>query len=74
MKVSTVLRVLAMLPVTTATPKRSFSILRRLKNNLKIRMEQERLNASLSIYPRIGLTEEEIHQEFYKKPRRLKMY
>lgn len=67
-----ILRVLAVLPVTTATPKRMFSTLRRIKTYLRNTMGQERLNglASLNIHTHIELTEDEILVEFFKKPRK----
>lgn len=72
--VNKILRVLAVIPVTTATPERSFSTLRRMKDYLRNTMGQERLNglASLNIHHRITLTEDEILRKFFEKPRKFK--
>ncbi|KNE87407.1 hypothetical protein PSTG_19208, partial [Puccinia striiformis f. sp. tritici PST-78] len=53
--VDIIFRVLVVQPVTTATPERSFSTLRRIKNYLRNTMGQERLNglASLNIHTHI---------------------
>ncbi|XP_050529454.1 52 kDa repressor of the inhibitor of the protein kinase-like [Daktulosphaira vitifoliae] len=72
--VNKMLRILAVLPVTTATPERSFSTLRRIKDYLRNTMVQERLNglASLNIHHHINITEEEILRKFFEKPRKFK--
>jgi len=40
-----ILQLFASLPVTSATPKRTFSVLKRLKTYLRATMNEERLNS-----------------------------
>ena len=47
---SEVKRLIKIIPVTTATAKRSFSALRRLKTYLRSAMSQERLNHTMLLY------------------------
>lgn len=70
--VFTLLQILITIPVTTATAERSFSTLRRVKNYLRNRMEEERLSALalLSVYKN-EVNVEEIIDIFISKNRRL---
>ncbi|XP_043478496.1 52 kDa repressor of the inhibitor of the protein kinase-like [Leptopilina heterotoma] len=65
--------ILATLPVSAATPERSFSTLRRLKTWLRASMEQERLTglALLNIHKDLTLDIDEIINKFSKKNRRI---
>lgn len=64
--------VLATLPVSTSTPERTFSTLRRLKNYLRNPMKQERLTglALLSVHREIEVTPAEVLEDFCKLPRK----
>lgn len=72
--VYTLLKLLATLPVTTATAERSFSTLKRVKTYLRNRTAEERLNglALMSIH-RAPVSVDEIISTFMKKPRRIVM-
>ena len=67
------LKILAVLPVTTNTPERSFSTLRFLKNYLRNTCSEDRLNglAHLFINRDVACTADEVLDEMSKKPRRL---
>ncbi|XP_008185626.1 52 kDa repressor of the inhibitor of the protein kinase-like [Acyrthosiphon pisum] len=67
------LKVLCTLPVSTATPERSFSSLKRVKSYLRNCMKEDRLNGLvlLSCYRNIEITPEEILVEMAKKPRKI---
>jgi hypothetical protein len=71
------LKVVLILPVTTATCERSFSAMRRIKTWLRSRMEQNRLDnlTILNIEKDLlkNLNKEKILDEFAKKPRKLKL-
>lgn len=56
------LQIFATIPVTTASPERSFSTLRRLKNYMRSTMGQERLNglAVLNIHKEIPVNISEV--------------
>jgi hypothetical protein len=67
------LEIFAIIPVTTASPERNFSTLRRLKNNMRSTMGQEHLNglAVFNIYKEISVNE--IMDIFSKTSRRMKL-
>jgi len=67
------LQVLATLPVSTATSKRSFSTLRRLKTYLRNTTSEERVNglAMLNVHRNIEVKADRIIDELCAKPRRL---
>ncbi|XP_022176229.1 52 kDa repressor of the inhibitor of the protein kinase-like [Myzus persicae] len=68
------LKVLCTLPVSTATPERSFSSLKRVKSHLRNSMKEDHLNGLvlLSYYRNIEITlEENISDEMAKKPRKI---
>lgn len=69
----TLLQILATLPVSTATPERSFSSLRRLKNYLRNTTGENRLNglALMNIHYGIEIDANEVVDIFKKKNRRL---
>lgn len=73
--VHTILRVMAVLPVTTSTNERSFSTLRRLKNYLRSTMSENRLNglASLNIHRDIEVDVNAVLDEFFSMPRRIQL-
>ncbi|KAM7312580.1 uncharacterized protein ISCGN_009485 [Ixodes scapularis] len=64
--------ILATLPVSTSTPKRTFSTLRRLKSCLRNHIKQDRLTglALLSVHREIQVDPEEVLTDFCKLPRR----
>ncbi|KAH8025227.1 hypothetical protein HPB51_005423 [Rhipicephalus microplus] len=66
------LSILATLPVSTSTPERTFSTLRRLKSYLRNHMNNDRLTglALLSIHRELQVTPEQVLTEFCKLPRR----
>ncbi|XP_050064339.1 52 kDa repressor of the inhibitor of the protein kinase-like [Aphis gossypii] len=59
------LKILCTLPVSTATPERMFSNLKRVKSYLRNTMKEDRLNGltMLSLYRNINLTPEEVIDE-----------
>ncbi|XP_050511971.1 52 kDa repressor of the inhibitor of the protein kinase-like [Diabrotica virgifera virgifera] len=65
------LRILAVLPVTTATNERSFSTLRRLKTYLRSTMSEDRLNglASLNIHRDVEVDPQRVLEKFFSTPR-----
>lgn len=67
------LQLFCTLPVTTATPERSFSTLRYLKTYLRSTMGADRLNglALMYIHKNIDIKTDEVLDEMSKKPRRL---
>ncbi|XP_067623242.1 52 kDa repressor of the inhibitor of the protein kinase-like [Eurosta solidaginis] len=69
------LRIMAALPVTTATNERSFSTLRRLKSYLRSTMKEDRLNglASLNIHRNVNVDINSVLTEFFSVPRRVAM-
>lgn len=71
--VHTLLQILCTLPVSTATPERSFSSLKRIKTYLRNTTGQGRLNglALLSIHKDIPITSSEVIDELSKKTRRV---
>lgn len=70
--IHSLLSILATLPVSTSTPERTFSTLRRLKSYLRNPMKQERLTglALLSVHREIQVTPEEVLAAFCKLPRK----
>lgn len=64
-----ILRILCVLPITTATAERSFSALKRIKTFLRSTMGQERLNglSMLNINKDMKVDPEEILDLFAKK-------
>ncbi|KAH8028555.1 hypothetical protein HPB51_017681 [Rhipicephalus microplus] len=70
--IHSLLSILATLPVSTSTPKRSFSTLRRLKSYLRNHMNNDRLTglALLSIHRELQVTPEQVLTKFCKLPRR----
>ncbi|XP_050500925.1 52 kDa repressor of the inhibitor of the protein kinase-like [Diabrotica virgifera virgifera] len=69
------LRILAVLPVTTATNERSFSTLRRLKTYLRSTMSEDRLNglASLNIHRDVEVDPQRVLEKFFSTPRRVNL-
>ncbi|GBM69584.1 hypothetical protein AVEN_261649-1 [Araneus ventricosus] len=69
----TLLKLLAVLPVSVATVERSFSSLRRLKTYLRNTTSERRLNglAMLSIHRDIKIRDEEVLDKFVSAPRNL---
>lgn len=67
------LKLFCTLPVTTATPERSFSTLRYLKTYLRSTMGADRLNglALMYIHKNVEVKAHEVLDEMSKKPRRL---
>lgn len=67
------IKVLVTLPVTTASPERSFSTLRRLKTYLRNSVGQNRLNglALMGVHREIPIQNEEVLERFSVKARRL---
>lgn len=67
--ISKLLKIIATLPVTTATPERSFSTLRRLKTYLRSTMGDDRLNglAQLHVHREINIDPDIILNELAKK-------
>ncbi|KAH8035898.1 hypothetical protein HPB51_010650 [Rhipicephalus microplus] len=70
--IHSLLSILATLPVSTSTPERTFSTLRRLKSYLRNHMNNDRLTglALLSIHRELQVTPEQVFTEFRKLPRR----
>jgi hypothetical protein len=64
---------MALLPVSIATPERSFSCLKRIKTYLRNTTGQERLNglASMNIHKDINVSVDEVFEEFFKKTRKI---
>ncbi|KAL4154106.1 hypothetical protein QTP88_001939 [Uroleucon formosanum] len=74
--IQVLLRLFGTLPITSATPERTFSTLKRLKSYLRSTMTQERLNglAIANINKKENLTELEVLQQFSKtSPKRLQL-
>lgn len=71
--ISTLLKILVTLPVSTSASERSFSTLRRLKTYLRNTTGQHRLNglAMLNIHREISISPDEVSDELAKSPRRL---
>ncbi|XP_025410169.1 52 kDa repressor of the inhibitor of the protein kinase-like [Sipha flava] len=69
------LKILCTLPISTATPERMFSNLKRVKTYLRNTMKEDRLNGltMLSIYRGMPLTAEEVIDELGRKPRKLEI-
>lgn len=67
------LKVLATLPVSTSTPERSFSTMKRLKNFLRNSLGQERLTglALLSVHRHIKINPDDVIDRFAKEKKRL---
>ncbi|KAL4097608.1 hypothetical protein QTP88_022352 [Uroleucon formosanum] len=67
------LKILCTLPVSTPTPERTFSCLKRLKSYLQNTMTETRLNdlTMLAIHKEVPLTAEEVLNELGKKSRKL---
>ncbi|KAH7958189.1 hypothetical protein HPB51_027824 [Rhipicephalus microplus] len=70
--IHSLLSILATLPVSTSTPERTFSTLRRLKSYLRNHVNNDRLTglALLSIHRELQVTPEQVLTEFCKLPRR----
>ncbi|XP_025411852.1 52 kDa repressor of the inhibitor of the protein kinase-like [Sipha flava] len=66
------LKILCTLPISTATPKRMFSNLKRVKTYLRNTMKEDRLTM-LSIYRGMPLTTEEVIDELGRKPIKLEI-
>lgn len=74
--IQVLLRLFGTLRITSATPERTFSTLKRLKSYLRSTMTQERLNglAIANINKKENLTELEVLQQFSKtSPKRLQL-
>ncbi|XP_060856077.1 52 kDa repressor of the inhibitor of the protein kinase-like [Metopolophium dirhodum] len=67
------LKILFCLPVSTSTPERSFSGLKRIKTYLRNSMKEDRLNGLvlLSYYRNVVITPDEVLNEMAKKPRKI---
>ncbi|XP_008179618.1 52 kDa repressor of the inhibitor of the protein kinase-like [Acyrthosiphon pisum] len=67
------LKILCTPPVSTATPERMFSNLKRVKSYLRNTMKEGRLNGltMLLVYHNINLTPEEVIDELGQKPRKI---
>lgn len=70
-----ILSTCVIIPITIATPERSFSTLKRIKTYLRNNTGENRLNglALLSIHSEIEINIEEIVETFAKKNRRLEL-
>lgn len=68
-----ILKLCATLPVTVATPERSFSTLKRIKTNIRNSTGEDRLNglATLSIHREIKIGPEEVIDKFAQKNRKM---
>ena len=71
--VNTILTILLTMPVSTATPKRSFSTMRRVKTYLRAIMKTEQLLACAPVhtYKDITIDEEAVALEFCGKKNRM---
>ncbi|XP_029345838.1 zinc finger MYM-type protein 1-like [Acyrthosiphon pisum] len=67
------LKMLCCLPVSTSTPERSFSGLKRIKTYLRNSMKEDRLDGLvlLSYYRNVVITPDEVLNEMAKKPRKI---
>ncbi|KAL4113688.1 hypothetical protein QTP88_017267 [Uroleucon formosanum] len=67
------LKILCTLPVSTATPERMFSNLKKIKSYLRNTLKEHRLNGltMLSVYRNINLTPEGVIDELGQKPRKI---
>ncbi|XP_025192851.1 52 kDa repressor of the inhibitor of the protein kinase-like [Melanaphis sacchari] len=67
--ISFLLKLLATLPVSTSTPERTFSTMKRLKNYLRNSTGQERLTglALLSVHKQIHIDPDEVIDRFAKE-------
>ncbi|KAE9530920.1 hypothetical protein AGLY_011382 [Aphis glycines] len=67
------LKILCTLPVSTATPEKTFSCLKRLTNYLRSTMIETRLNelTILAVHKEISIIAEEVLDKLAKKPRKL---
>lgn len=74
--VYTLIKILSTLPVTTATPERTFSALKRVKSYIRNSTGQERMSdlALMSIYRNINIDNEEVLNIFAEKARRLDLH
>ncbi|XP_003741226.1 zinc finger MYM-type protein 1-like [Galendromus occidentalis] len=72
-KMVILLKIFAVLPMTTSSAERTFSVLRLLKTYLRSTMTEQRLNglASMRIHPEICVAPDEILDSLASKPRRL---
>ncbi|XP_060868622.1 52 kDa repressor of the inhibitor of the protein kinase-like [Metopolophium dirhodum] len=70
---SKLFRIFCTLPVSTATPERMFSCLKRLKTYLRNTMKEERLNGLtlMAVHRNIPISAEEVIDELTKKKRKL---
>ena len=73
--ISYLLNVLGTLPVSTSTPERTFSTLKRLKTFLRNRTRQERLVglALMSVHRDIEIDTEEVIKRFSDTSRKIKL-
>lgn len=71
--ICTLLKILAILPVSTATSERSFSSLKLLKTFLRSRMGEDRLTglALMYIHKDVSIDVEKVINDFAQKPRKL---
>jgi len=72
-KITMLLQIFATLPVTTASPERTFSVVRRLKTYLRSVMLEERLNglAAMNIHREVAVSPDEVIDILALKPRKL---
>ncbi|KAF0714277.1 ribosome biogenesis protein TSR3 isoform X1, partial [Aphis craccivora] len=73
--INKLLKILSTLPVSTSTPERSFSTLKRVKTYLRNSMAEDRLNglSMLAIHKDVIVTPDEVLDEMAKKPRKLEI-
>ncbi|XP_025192612.1 52 kDa repressor of the inhibitor of the protein kinase-like, partial [Melanaphis sacchari] len=67
------LKILCTLPVSTTTPKRMFSALKRVKTYLRNTMTEDRLNglSMLAVHRDIKVSPEDVLDDIAKRPRQL---
>ncbi|XP_060846309.1 52 kDa repressor of the inhibitor of the protein kinase-like [Rhopalosiphum padi] len=69
------LKILCVLPVSTSTPERTFSTLKRVKTYTRNSMLEDRLNGLtlLAVHKDISITSDEVLDEMSMKPRKLEL-
>lgn len=71
----TLIKILSTLPVTTATPERTFSTMKRVKSYVRNSTGQERMSdlALMSVYRNVNIDNQEVLNIFAEKARRLNL-